>query len=264
MRSVKSILKKITPSSIMTTYLLLNRRVGLIGSRIRYKLFGYKIKDPKLVPIVINNYNRLSYLKKLVDSLTVRGYNNIYIIDNKSTYPPLLEYYRTCPYKVFMLDQNVGYLAMWQTDIYKLFQKSYYVYTDSDMEIDDECPDDFMRRFIEILEKYPFAQKVGFALRVDDLPECYCNKESVINHEERFWRKEVENGVYDAEIDTTFALYRPFCGGKADRFQKTYRTGGKYLIKHLPWYVDSSDLSDEEIYYINTISQSTHWSQQSK
>jgi hypothetical protein len=163
-----------------------------------------------------------------------------------------------------MLDQNVGYLAMWQTDIYKLFQKSYYVYTDSDMEIDDECPDDFMRRFIEMLEKYPFAQKVGFALRVDDLPECYCNKESVINHEERFWRKEVENGVYDAEIDTTFALYRPFCGGKADRFQKTYRTGGKYLIKHLPWYVDSSDLSDEEIYYINSISQSTHWSQQSK
>jgi glycosyltransferase involved in cell wall biosynthesis len=225
-------------------------------------LSGVEIKDPKSVPIVINNYNRLSYLEKLIDSLTSRGYHNIYIIDNKSTYPPLLEYYKNCPYKVYMLDENVGYLAMWQTDVYKDFWKSYYVYTDSDMQIDDLCPDDFMQKFLDILEKYPSGQKAGFALRIDDLPDCFRNKENVLQHEGRFWYNEVENGVYEAEIDTTFALYRPFCGGKADKYQKTYRTGFPYVIRHLPWYADSSSLSTEDEYYINTITQSTYWSQQ--
>lgn len=260
--SVKSVLKKIIPASVMSVYHICRCRTGIFISKIRYMLSGVETKDPKSVPVVINNYNRLSYLEKLIDSLTSRGYHNIYIIDNKSTYPPLLEYYKTCPYKVYMLEKNVGYLAMWQTDVYKDFWKSYYVYTDSDMQIDDLCPDDFMQKFIDILEKYPSAQKAGFALRIDDLPDCFRNKESVIQHEDRFWHNEVENGVYEAEIDTTFALYRPFCGGKADRYQKTYRTGFPYVIRHLPWYADSLSLSAEDEYYINTITQSTHWSKQ--
>lgn len=237
-------------------------RLGIIISHIRYKLFGRAINNPYDVPIIINNYNRLTYLKLLIDSLTVRGYHNIYIIDNNSTYPPLLDYYTVCPYKVFRLNRNVGYLAIWKTDIYKQFWKSYYVYTDSDMEIDENCPDNFIQKFIDILEKYPWCQKAGFALRIDNLPDCYHNKESVIFHESRFWEDEIEDGIYQAEIDTTFALYRPFSGGKADRYQKTYRTGFPYVIKHMPWYADSSSLSSEDEFYINTITQSTHWSQQ--
>lgn len=237
-------------------------RLGIIVSHIRYKLFGKVINNPYDIPIIINNYNRLTYLKRLIDSLTARGYHNIYIIDNDSTYPPLLDYYKECPYKVFRLDKNIGYLAIWKTDIYKQFWKSYYVYTDSDMEIDEGCPDSFMQKFIYILEKYPWSQKAGFGLRIDDLPDWYHNKESVILHESRFWEDEIEDGIYQAEIDTTFALYRPFSGGKADRYQKTYRTGFPYVIKHLPWYADSSSLSSEDEFYINTITQSTHWSQQ--
>ena len=201
-------------------------------------------------------------MKRLIDSLTARGYHNIYIIDNDSTYPPLLDYYKECPYKVFRLDKNIGYLAIWKTDIYKQFWKSYYVYTDSDMEIDEGCPDSFMQKFIYILEKYPWSQKAGFGLRIDDLPDWYHNKESVILHESRFWENAVEEGIYQAEIDTTFALYRPYSGGKADRYQKTYRSGFPYVIRHLPWYADSSSLSAEDEYYINTITQSTHWSGQ--
>ena len=49
--------------------------------------------DVKNIPIIINNRNRLTYMKMLISSLEKRGYNNIYIIDNDSTYPPLLDYY---------------------------------------------------------------------------------------------------------------------------------------------------------------------------
>lgn len=237
-------------------------RSCIIVSHIRYWFTGKKTDDVKSIPIIINNYNRLTYMKELISSLTKRGYCNIYIIDNNSTYPPLLEYYKDCPYTVFRLDQNVGYLSLWKTGIYNRFKNSYYVYTDSDVVLDENCPDDFMQKFVDVMEDRFMAQKVGFGIRIDDLPDHFKNKGKVIGHEAQFWSKRVAEDLYEAQIDTTFALYRPFCKGKADRYQKTYRTGGRYVIKHMPWYVDSSDLSDEEQYYIETITQSTHWSQQ--
>lgn len=237
-------------------------RAGIILSHLRFALFGKKTDDIKMIPIIINNYNRLTYMKKLISSLTERGYHNIYIIDNKSTYKPLLDYYETCPYPVFRLDENVGYMSLWKTEIYKRFRNSYYVYTDSDMMIDEACPDDFMEKFVDVLNRFPMAQKAGFGIRIDDLPDHFKNKEKVIEHESQFWIRSVGEDVYEAQIDTTFALYRPFCKGKADRYQKTYRTGGRYVIRHLPWYVDSSNLSEEERFYVDTIIRSTHWSQQ--
>lgn len=218
----------------------------------------------KKIPIIINNFNRLSFLKKLINSLEKRGYHNIYIIDNNSTYPPLLEYYKKCPYTIFRLKQNVGYKAIWDTNIYNIFKKSFYVYTDSDMEIDESCPDDFMKFFLNVHKKHPHCQKVGFGIRIDNLPNCFCNKKKVITYENQFWENEISPKVYKAMIDTTFALYKPFEGGPANPLKETYRTGFPYVIKHLPWYLDSSNYNDEEIYYLNTITQSTHWSVKNK
>lgn len=96
------------------------------------------------------------------------------------------------------------------------------------------------------------------------MPDHFINKEKVIEHESRFWTREVEPGIYKADIDTTFALYRPYCKGVASIYQEVYRTGRPYIIKHLPWYVDTNNMSDEELYYVNNISQSTHWSKNSK
>ena len=239
-------------------------KISIIKSKILGKLFGKQCHNPIYIPIIINNYNRLSYLKRLINSLESRGYFNIYIIDNNSTYPPLIEYYKSCPYKVFMLNKNVGYKALWETDIYKTFRNSYYVYTDSDVEIIPECPSDFMEHFVKIMDRYPLAQKVGFGICINDLPDYFANKTEVITHESKFWKNEVEPEIYKAQIDTTFALYRPFCSGPAYAYHLTLRTGGHYMIRHLPWYVDSSNLNEEERFYINSTTQSTHWTQKSK
>lgn len=238
--------------------------IVMIFNHIRFLIFGKKICNIKDIPIIINNYNRLEYLLKLIHSLESRGYYNIYIIDNNSTYKPLLEYYKKTPYKVFMLNKNIGYKALWSTPIFNKFKNSYYVYTDSDLEICEDCPDNFMEYFYKILLKYPFSHKVGFGLKIDDLPDSFKLKNKVIDWEKRFWINEKEKGVYIAEIDTTFALYRPYCYGGATRNKETYRIGHPYLMRHLPWYVDSFNLSEEDIYYINSISQSTHWTVQNK
>ncbi len=258
---IKRILKRILPDWAIRWYHITRCRISLYFSRMLYLLFGKECQDPMDIPIIINNYNRLSYLKELISSIESRGYRNICIIDNASTYPPLLDFYRTTPYRVFRLDRNIGYLALWKSGIYREFRGSYYVYTDSDMKIDEECPDNFMARFVSIMERYPRAEKVGFGIRTDDLPDHYKNKRDVVEHESQFWRESPEEGVYRADIDTTFALYRPFCKGAAFKYREAYRTGFPYVIRHLPWYVDSSNITDEERYYIDSVSQSTHWSQ---
>lgn len=260
---IRDFIKRIVPRKVLDICHIFLCRSSICISNIRSVFGSVRLASPKSIPIIINNYNRLECLTKLIASLEARGYRNIYIIDNNSTYPPLLEYYKNCEYTIFRLQQNVGYMAIWQTDIYDRFKKSYYVYTDSDVLLDPQCPEDFMEHFISILEKYKFAQKVGFGIRIDDLPDYYKNKESVIAHESKFWMHPVEDSLYSASIDTTFALYRPFCGGPANDFQKTFRTGFPYVIRHLPWYVDSAHMSDEEQYYVDHLRQSTHWSKQS-
>ncbi|MFV0237347.1 MAG: hypothetical protein ACK5HU_02270 [Flavobacteriales bacterium] len=137
----------------------------------------------------------------------------------------------------------------------------YYAYTDSDVSLVDECPVNFMEYFFNLLQKYPDVYKVGFSLKIDDLPECYKDKQKVINWETKFYSVEQEKDVFIAPIDTTFALYRPFSrkGGL-----KMLRTNFPYQLRHLPWYIDSENLSEEEKYYIESCTQSTHWTKQNK
>jgi hypothetical protein len=223
------------------------------------KLFPTKITDHKKIPIIINNRNRLTYLHQLIENLESRGYSNIYIIDNNSSYPPLLEYYKQCQYKVYRLDRNVGYLALWKTDIYKTFIKDFYVYTDSDVVPIEECPDDFMKLFLTTLKKYKFAEKVGFSLKIDDLPDCFSRKNEVLEWEKQFYEKKIDDLLYLAPIDTTFALYRPFVKKEVKHSHQIFRTAYPYSARHLPWYLDSNDLPYEERYYNENSSTSTHW-----
>lgn len=222
---------------------------------------GYKPKDFKQIPIIINNYNRLTTLKKLISDLEKRGYYNIHIIDNKSSYPPLLEYYKNCNHKVYHLKKNIGFKALWRSGLWYRFFRGYYCYTDSDLSLVEECPDNFMEVFHGILKKYPEVFKVGFSLKIDDLPDHYHLKEKVLDWESRFYLEEKEKNIFIAPIDTTFALYRPFTRrGKRDGSQEILRMGNPYQCRHLPWYENSQNPTEEEKYYVNSLKKPTHWS----
>jgi hypothetical protein len=101
---------------------------------------------------------------------------------------------------------------------------------------------------VEQLKKHPSIEKIGMGLKIDDLPEHYHNKRKVIEWERQFWKKIVERGVYDASVDTTFALYRPYTNG-AKWVAPAYRTGEPYVAHHMPWYENSSDPGEENLYY---------------
>jgi len=224
-----------------------------------------KIKDYKQIPIIINNFNRLDSMKKLIESLEKRGYTNIFIIDNLSTYPPLIEYYKTCRYTVFQLDRNIGWKALWKSGIYKKFRNDFFVYTDSDVVPIEECPDDFLLFFLKTLKKYKLAQKVGFSLKIDDLPDCFAMKKEVILWERQFFQRKRDEFLYLAPIDTTFALYRPY-GKRRHAFYniEMYRTAFPYMARHLPWYIDSENPDEENLYYITQNHVRTSWSRRGK
>ena len=220
--------------------------------------------DFKNIPIVINNYNRVTYLKDLVDCLKNRGYNNIHIIDNNSTYPPLLKYYDECNCHVYRLKKNLGFKAFTISGIYKEFKNQYFVYTDSDIFLPDECPDDILEYFYQLLMKYPFVSKVGCALKINDIPDSFALKQRVQEWEKKFWKVEKCRDVYIGRLDTTFALYKPNFSVGSSRIGKNLRVAGKYIAIHKPWYVDSNNPSIEEQYYLNSATTSTFWSKRSK
>lgn len=218
-----------------------------------------KKTDLKKIPIIINNRNRLEFLSALINSLEKRGYTNIIIIDNRSTFTPLLKYYESLSYKVIMLENNLGYRSLEQLPLYKEIRKNYFVYTDSDVVLDENCPDDFMNYFYEILKKNIWVTKVGFSLKIDDLPDYYEKKEQVIKWESQFYKDKSGRDFY-ASIDTTFALHKPYTLISTRGFFKMIRTGAPYVAKHMPWYNNSANLNDEEKFYIDNVEIGTHWS----
>ena len=70
---------------------------------------------------------------------------------------------------------------------------------------------------------------------------------------------EIEKELYLAPVDTTFALYRPNASSKANWHIRNFRTGGIYVAHHIPWYNDSENLSEKELFYIKNCRTATHW-----
>lgn len=203
--------------------------------------------DYREIPVIINNYNRIDYLKDLIDWLEKAEMKNIYIIDNASVYPKLLDFYQKTRHTVIKLKANIGYKALWHTSVHLWFKGLPYIYTDPDILPIDECPLDVVKFFQKTLEEYRDFNKVGFGLRIDNIPDFYPNKPQVLKWESQFWKNPIADELFKANIDTTFALYRANSVGQ--QWGKTIRTGGKYLAIHQPWYENPETPSEDELFY---------------
>lgn len=207
-------------------------------------------KGFKNIPVYIISFNRLSYLKEQIAYFEKKGINNIHIIDNASTYPPLLDYYNTIQHEVIFMKSNEGHKVFWENDMFSEFRESFYIVTDPDIIPVDECPDDFIEVFFKYLKKYPFVRKIGFSLKLDDIPLNNVLADEAISWESKYYDICIEKGnLYFAPIDTTFALYLPDKLVKKQTFYSAFRTAFPYQACHLPWYKDNKNITDEDIFY---------------
>ena len=217
---------------------------------------------PESVPIFIISYNRLRCLKRLISWLEENGNTNIIVVDNSSTYPPLLEYLDSLSYRVIRLNENKGYLAVWECGVFSdILDKQYFVVTDPDVLPSETCPDDAIMCFYNKLMEYPHITKCGFSLLIDDIPSDYPLRQSVVSLEKRYWEAPLPDGSgYVAPIDTTFALYRPGIAPNDPRWLSAIRLAPPYAARHLPWYESAANDDEESVFYRKVCkAQSSYW-----
>jgi hypothetical protein len=229
-----------------------------------YKRFCFTFLKPRSLnktPIFINNRNHYTYLKDLVDWLNGNGMTNFCIIDNDSSYPPLLDYYQShLKGKVIFLHKNSGHLSFWNEQLLSRVKNSFYIYTDSDILPALKTNPLFISDLYKAFKNHDFALKAGSAIEIDDLPGCFSLRDKVVQHESSFWKNELEPQVYHATVDTTFALYLPNYIWEANyHWNKHIRVAGNCLIKHQPWYQDSENLNEEQQFYRDSAATQTHW-----
>lgn len=220
--------------------------------------------DWRDIPVFIVNRNRHAAMVQLIDWLRAGGTRKIVILDNASTYPPLLQYYDALPagVNVLRLPQNHGPYVLWQQGVHEVLETP-YVLTDSDIVPAEGCPADLVGRLYETMRRYPDASKVGPALRIDNLPDGYADADTVRKWESQFWEHPVAPGVFAAPIDTTFALYPARAAFSID--DRALRLGRPYIVEHTPWYAQEHALSDEERYYRDHASKTfSNWSVRGK
>jgi hypothetical protein len=197
--------------------------------------------ERRSVPIVIISHNQLSGLQQLLGWLVATGHERITLLDNASTFDPLLAFLDTCEHEVIRLRSNLGHTSPWASGLVNQFDGPFVV-TDPDILPDPETPSNATEYFQELLLRHNAFDKAGFGLLLDDLPERYPHREVVRSWEAPYWQTLVEPGVYAAHIDTTFAVHRP---GTQYKVTEALRTARPYVARHLPWYGDPS-LPDEE------------------
>lgn len=219
-------------------------------------------KDVLSIPIIIINYNRLADLQKLLDFLLEHQHQNIIIVDNQSTYPPLLNYYEKIKDRVTIerMAKNDGHLVFWKNEsLQSAYAKGYYVITDSDIIPNKNLPKDYLKDMMQILDQKKTWTKIGFALRLDDIPNHFKMKDKVLAWENKFWEDEVAPNLFNASVDTTFALYPPRYKYDVGNFLHGGRITGDFTARHGGWYIDNEHMTDEELFYFQTANASNSW-----
>ncbi len=261
---------------------LQNKKQGLLNRYYKYKrLLAWEVhikknnieidysKIPKgALPILINNFNRLDLLNLQIDwLLSLKENIAIIIVDNCSTYSPLLDFYKTLQapnVQVVYLGFNswrkgVEYLAG------KLESFSKLVITDVDLIPYATTPTDILTHLSNLLDKYPEYNHIGTSLEIKDLPDTSPMKRKVIQFESRYWApqaKQLNQEVFIADIDTTFAMYRNT--SKILLTGPALRTDRPYTLKHVDWYMEPNNYSKEYQNYLSSCKSFATWATELK
>lgn len=209
--------------------------------------------------VFILNRDRLTTTRRMAEYLVanVDGAEPI-ILDNASTYPPLLEWYNgqwyhghQCPVPVIRSQRNGGPRCLWEDPLFRKHlppEDEFYAVTDSDLDLSG-CPYDVLEVLSAGLYLHQELCKCGLSLRIDDIPDEFPHAEQVRSHEKQFAVDELDDLFFKADIETTFAVYRswPCVYGPSARARAPYQA------KHVPWYITPKTITEEERYYIQHI-----------
>lgn len=199
--------------------------------------------------IYINNFNLLTWPKSMATLLSAQGHE-VMFVDNNSTYEPLLDFYSSCPYKVYRLNVNIGGSAPWDMNI--VDTSDYYCVTDPDYSLHG-LPLDWPEKLKEGIERHK-VESCGLSYDETRIPS-----ENPAYWEDEFYRYpqgtdyawgkhlELEGNFYNIGNDTSFAVYHPTI---KRHYINGIRAGKPYTVRHLPWHLVSKLNPSEDTFQI--------------
>lgn len=189
------------------------------------------------IPIYIIADNNLTFVRSFVEQL-LRFSQPIFIVDNCSSYPAMLQYYNFLENQlsnritVIRLTQNYG------TNVYMVRSDLFpelYILSNPDLLLNPAMPNNWCDSLFEISNQFE-ACKVGLALDISDKDKFIFGAygKLVCKIESNYWKNKLPSDKYDlfdAEIDTTFVLIN-----KKFLNKKQIRVAGDFTCKRLSWY----------------------------
>jgi hypothetical protein len=221
----------------------------------------------KMIPIFIISSDRLKALKESIKSYydCIKTPFKIIVIDFGTSYEPTLEYLEHLEDKEIKVywNEKISYKGSLNLideviqDYFEGHPASNYVVTDPDIVLDN-VDGDVLEVYAYLLKRLHKITVVGPMLRIDDIPDCYPLKEKVISRslESCYHLKKTLTIPYEdkdikykiAFIDTTFGMRR--AGENFWRHRWGVRVLSPYGARHLEWYIDPKNLTEDQKYYI--------------
>ena len=229
------------------------------------------------VPLIIPSFNQFTFLRNLVNWYQYyRPGDDVWILDQASTYPPLLEWYGEVDGRhsvhVVRFKENKAKLNLKQFIGEHGAEYPYYIISDPDIMPHPNVPRTFVDAFRHLIETKGFHH-VGFCLRINDLPAWLPAqaKDDIMHFEAEYW---LPNGWvtaghwcnpvdvewegtkytgYKIPIDTTFAMYRSSAGWDSPMPYEWWNNALRIFDAfHLGWYMDPNDCGAEMDNYYRT------------
>jgi FkbM family methyltransferase len=213
------------------------------------------------IPVFINSYNQLTYLRDTVDWFARHGFANVTVHDNRSDYPPLLAYFGTPEFtakaRLVRLAGNIGPRRSLAVAAEDPSTAGGFIFTDPDLRLPEPPAPDLLTMMFAAGPRHGVI-KIGLALSLDpqiiDLDRVTYHTRTVRQVERKYWTQAVEPDVFKATTDTTFFLYVPQ-DGDPRRFNDhglrqaripSLRIGREgFIAVHRPWLLED-DLAPEE------------------
>lgn len=236
----------------------------ILADYLRKKYIGKQIKEITKnikIPVLICSYNRLYYLKKIINQFNKLSIKPI-VLDNNSNNKDLLKFFKNKKKNFFLIKlfKNFGHNVIYEKFIYRNLPKI-FAYTDCDISLNKKINKNFLFYLKNLTEKYK-TQKVGFAIDTSTTKKIklrigFRNANNKIiskyvdlkEYEKQFWQQLIQKqpAAYEAKIDTTFAVYNKKYMTKNKL--NGIRVADNFTCKHLPWEKNNKEPLKELNYY---------------
>jgi len=213
------------------------------------------------IPVFINSFEQFTYLRDTLDWFAIHGFRNVTVLDQGSTYPPLLALYASQSFREtsrLVRFKNIGpRRAVRRAAAMTGFDKP-FIFTDPDLELPDPPAPDFLTRLLRLGRLYNVV-KVGLALDIDS-PRVQGDRPfgrfTIRSYYRRFFSNPMERDVYHVGVDTTFFAYVPRPVPRPEdilasqpRIPALRIAGSGFLAQHRPWLHDNGMPREEEDHY---------------